>query len=227
MGLFAMLAVPFLAAQADFAVTADANDQQWTSNGDSAYVGQTTGRVGSQNVNYVTGFIMPFLLPDLGGQSITNVSFDFTVTASNLGWNDVDSENPSYLDLVAPNAGAVVAAATSADDLSGTVLVDNYKKLSPYYFPNSTADHSISGGTLTSYLQGIYANDSDAAGKYVMLTLVSDTPITGGKYFTMSSGDASANQPTLNIQTVVPEPATIAMLGIGGVMAFLARRLKM
>jgi hypothetical protein len=215
-----------LGAQAGLVqISADGNDQQWTTDGSSTWVGQTSGRVGSQTTDNLTGQVLPFLLPDLGGQSITDVSLDFTTTGGNIG--NLDAPYNSYLDLIAPNAGTVASSVTSVNDLSGSVLVDAYLQLTVANFPaNTTAGHTMSSGALTSYLQSIYDNDPSAAGKYVVLTLIPDTPIRGGRYFTMNTADSSSGLPTLNITTSVPEPATVGMLGLGAAVALLIRRFR-
>jgi predicted lipoprotein with Yx(FWY)xxD motif len=54
-GLLFSLIVCAAVSFADISVIADANDQQWTTDGSPIWINQTSGRVGSQTTDQLTG----------------------------------------------------------------------------------------------------------------------------------------------------------------------------
>jgi hypothetical protein len=204
-----------------------------------------TIRVGFQ-ANFKISSAYFFQLPTLGaGESIVNASFLVNEVADSAATAVTPLHNA---DLVAlgftnanPPANTTAESASyfyvgegAADTAPGHLLIqDNF--LQPGDFIAQGGDSAakttdITGSAnLAAYLNSLYADPGFAAGSsYVILRLSPDQVSGAGtSRYTIASADNAAEglRPSLTL-TVVPEPSTITLLGLGGVAALFALRKK-
>ncbi|MDF3128548.1 PEP-CTERM sorting domain-containing protein [Kiritimatiellaeota bacterium B1221] len=204
----------------------------WRSDGSSQFPNATEARVGTETSPQRSGFVMPFLLPTLpSGETISDVSLTYNITGINYFGGD--AATGVYLDLLAPRTTASSTANTAATDtysdtvaFGGTILADGM-----YEMNNSvtTGEKIINLSSLTSYIQNIYTNDINAAGKYVFLTLAPDVGYgSNSRYLKIATDNFDQNiasLPVLTITTAIPEPGTMALvlLSLGGLLLFRRR----
>lgn len=199
-------------------------DQGWRTDGSSVYVSQVNTRVGTETANMRTALVMPFLLPVLpAGHSITNVSLSVYCE----GVSNITADYGYGMDVLGVRVSA--SSNTVSTDITGTVINnDQYLFNIGVFVVGNTYTFSSEG--MVDYLQAIYDNDPNAAGKYVFLTLASDTanPINS-RYITFSTADSLtvSQRPVLKIYSdAIPEPATTGMLGLGALITLLVRRMR-
>ncbi len=212
-------------------ITASVNDQQQTvalsgaGAVTAAWVSQTTATAGSGSpVTSTNTYVIPFLLPTIPvGQTITNVQFNaFLVSSYTFG---TAGANLVFVDVF---GGAVRVASTLAttDWSASTLLGDNIAQIDKSY----TAVNMVKSVALTaSFFNNIYANDINAAGKYVFLTLRPDAALRNASMATTwaTANSTTLAKPTLDIYTAtIPEPATVGMLGLGALVTLLLRRMR-
>lgn len=205
MGLFLCAGGPLRASV--LTVGGDTNDRG-IRNGDTLLNASSTNcRIGTETAGQTTCYVVPFLLPAIpAGEVITEASLSLY------------SETQNYLNGQANmDVRGVRTATTSAvqltDSTNGTLIADNAYVLNSSIPVAQTLTISTAG--MVAYLRGVYANDPDAAGKYVFLTIFPDVANSlVSRYVTVSSANnATASQrPVLTITTelpaVVAEPIT-------------------
>ena len=213
-------------AMADLmSVTAANTDRQglvYATSNVLAYVAQTTARVGDDSAGNALVYIIPFQLPALtGGTTISSISLDLYA-----GTKTSFSTNNFYIDILGIRVSSSSTVLTNdATPGSATLIADNVQLVNK----NVTVPLDASYTLGTSYFQNIYDTDANAAGKYVFLLLRTDgtDPYVSNSYLSYSTADDATlgNRPVLNINTI-PEPATVGMLGLGALVALLARRVR-
>jgi len=181
-------------------VGGDANDQAWRSTGASVYVAQKTARIGTETAGQTTGYVIPFLLPEIpAGEVVTDV----VLTIYSEAQSNLKLSEPANLDVRGVRAAAT--SITQATDLAnGTLVADNAYAINSSIPVAQTL--AIDTDKLRDWIIGIYSSDPAAAGKYVFLTIFPDAPNSSGSHFvTVSTADsATASQrPTLTITTEV------------------------
>ena len=212
-------------------ITASVNDQQQSvaSSGAGtvtpAFVGQVTASAGAGSpITSTNTYVIPFLLPTIPvGQTITNVQFNaFLVSSYTFG---TAGANQVFVDVFG-GAVRVTSTLVTTDWSASTLLGNNIAQIDKSY----TAVNMVKSVALTaSFFNNIYANDANAAGKYVFLTL---RPDAASLYTSANTTWATANsttlaKPTLDIYTAtIPEPATVGMLGLGALITLLLRRMR-
>lgn len=214
------------ASMADLiSVTATNRDQGalvYATSNSMSYIGQQTVRIGDTAAGIPMVYVVPFQLPVLSeGSAISDVSLNVYST------NKVSySGTMIYMDIVGWRVSASPNVITNEASMTGgTVIGDNVQLV------NQTITVPLDGNyTLNpSYFQGIYDNDASAAGKFVFLLLRMDgiDPTASNSYIEFLTADSAVHKPVLNITTtVIPEPATIGMLGLGVLIAGAIRRIR-
>ena len=220
--IICMLVLGALAAasQAELiTIRGDSADQVRRSDGTGGSVANATSRMGNDTAvgGIYSAWVIPFLLPDIGSDTISAASIHTFVekTAADLNVPGVS------LDLLGVRVSA--SKTVLSTDYQGTVVGDNLYSLTG---PVALGSYEFASAGLATYLQSIYDNDPNAAGKYVFLTITPDSVLAKYKYidFTSASGSVSSNRPELWL--TIPEPATVGMLGLGTLVTLLIRRLR-
>lgn len=186
--------------------TGHATDRTATVSTDDRYVIETSpltykaitdtyGRVGDDSSNQRYTFVIPFQLPDINGEVVTNVTLSLYAPSK----TSFSSATNIYVDVL---GGRVNASSAVADaDVSGTtaVLLDDAQIINK----NVTAPFSQALVLNAAFFQSIYDSDASAAGKYVFITLRADgiDPAGGNSYVTYSSANDGSHPPALMIQT--------------------------
>ena len=168
--------------------------------------------------------IFPFLLPDLGTLSpdmpdpFTNATFTFT-TLTTKGWNatlqglDVRASSDVLAEDFRFGGGN---GATEETNLQTNILT------------GSSAVGTYTSIDISSFLNDQYDGGANA-GKYVFLRLHISTFANQNIFnntntgFRITSANAGSDQPSLSYIASVPEPSSIALLGLG-LSSFLLRR---
>jgi len=169
-------------------------------------------------------------LPTLtGGSTILTANLDLGLYQSNMTaeWN-VD-----LYALYTINTPILTAADHyhGANDAGATKLQDNFVSFlaaSPWQPPVGTYSTDTTGdANLTAWLQTQYIGTAPNAAYAVFRVSMDAIPSATWNIdrFSDSMGNGGQIQPTLTIETV-PEPATIGLLGLAGLGAMIARRLR-
>lgn len=215
---FTVMASLLIAATASASViTATSTDRTYRSTGGTlGAITDATLLAGTQAANVSAGFVIPFLIPSLGGASITDVQLSLTAVANTIS----DTGTSIYLEIYGIRSSS--GATTLATDYTGTTtpLVSNWIQMNA---SAATGTYTANSAALTSWI-----NSNAVEGEYLFLTFKPSGALAANtyKYLSFASVDSGANMPALTITTVIPEPATIGMLGIGALFALLLRRLK-
>lgn len=197
------------------------------------------GSYSGTDKNVDQGFLLPTLAP---GQSF--VSASYTVSSDQYTYNTATGTTghpPVDLYALTPGSENLPSAAdgfgTSAE--AGTLLEANFlnttsvKTLNAATEPTaSTVTTSSSADTaLVNYLNGIYTNGTPSA-PYAYLRFTPESYVTSGNGgFDAYNGNPS--NPTTPLATItytvtaVPEPATLAIAGIGLLALAVRRRRKL
>jgi len=202
---------------------------QYTNSLNSVYmrnITDTTARIGEYasggNYNF---YVVPFQLPVLpSGHSVTNASLNIYVTASSF-FSNLGQSLSVYGVRTDSSTNVVVTDNIGGTLMGGGLISYGNSPLTPTGATNLTA------AGFASYIQSIYDNDVNAAGKYVFLRLENDggTLANTTHYITVGTANNAtvAYRPVLNISTAtIPEPATVGMLGLGTLITLLVRRIR-
>jgi hypothetical protein len=187
----------FVSLADSIVVNADAADQQINHPGAMVWVSQPTAQTGSSVTDGSTAaYVIPFKLPDIAGEVITNVQLNvYLVKGYPYG-----AHQETYVDVYGGRVAAS-SAVVSNDWSAANAIGDNIAKISKDAEPSNTVKSVALTG---SFFQDIYRNDPEAAGKYVFLTLRPDVaPLTRSATVTWATAnDAKAeNRPALIITT--------------------------
>ncbi len=94
--------------------------------------------------------------------------------------------------------------------------------------PVTVETDSLGDAALAAYLQTFYAaNPTYAGGSIVLLGLDQTATVFDNAHFNVDSNEFAGSTPTLTIETetvVIPEPASLALLGLGGLCLLPRRR---
>ncbi len=219
-------------------VGADGADQTWRDDGTNIWVGQKGAGVGYDGTQKETAHIVPFALPDLGGETITSVNFKVGATDSGYGAG-------LSLDLYGVRVSASNATAASdfyrgtwdTSGTNGTAIQQAYAvKIAGNPAPaNPREINSDAGGAtaLGAWLQSLYDGGAQP-GDFAFLRVNPDQDYLAGSnsYIYMYTANSTAASdiaggttlqlPVLEI-TTIPEPATLGMVLLS-VGALLLRR---
>ncbi len=178
-------------------VTASTADRQLTSIGGLA--DNTTATAGSGSpVTTTNTYVIPFQLPAISvGQTITNVQFAaFLISGYTFGSPGIQV----YVDVFGGRVDVSSTVSTN-DWKASTLLGDNIAQISKDY----TATNMVKSAVLTaSFFQDIYANDTNASGKYVFLTLRPDAASPNASAVTTwaTANHATLAKPTLTFTVI-------------------------
>ncbi len=184
---------------ATFAIRSDTSDRAWRSTGVGIYVGQATARIGTETAGQTTCFVIPFQLPELpSGEEITEAGLQlFSESQSNLN-------GQARMDVRAVRVSS--SAGTQASDITAGLQVVNDAYVLNAAIPVQQ-NLTFSSPDLVNYLRGIYKTDPNAAGKFVIFTVLPDVANTAGSRFvTVSTADNGTvgHHPTLSVVTGMP-----------------------
>lgn len=200
-----------------FTIDADPNDARVRNDGDVQWVGQNNIRLGTETAGTYNGFVIPFLMPDLNGQPIQDVTLQI--------YNEVvsNSKQPQGLDVAIDLYGVRVNSSSTvlASDFKGGSVV--YDSALPDIYAVGVGTQSLSSTGMATWLQNNYS-----VGDYAFFSIVPKIPNDQGfAYLTITSanGATEANRPVLEIN-VIPEPGTLALVGValGALLVFRRRK---
>jgi hypothetical protein len=200
LGLFFCTSLPLQASV--FTVNGDTNNRGIRAGTTLRTLTSGNCRIGTETAGQTTCYVIPFLLPALpAGEVITGASLSlYSESQTNLN-------GQANMDLRGVRTAAT-ATVQLTDSSDGTLIADNAYALNSSIPVAQTL--TLSTAEMVAYLRGLYANDPDAAGKYVFLTVFPDVANTAGsRYVTVSSANntITSQRPVL---TLTSEPAVIS-----------------
>lgn len=209
-----LTAMAFAAGAAVFDVISDTNDDAFKDDGVAFGNWRTTFRFGYDSAFLEYSVILPFQLPDIGGQTISiadlEVYAEDSAYGSALNGDLYGVRVSDTATLVFSNdfyRGVWDTSGTHGTAIQQTYIYKAYGNPAP--LNARTNNCSLSGkAALAAYLQSIYDNDPAAAGKYVFLRLNLDQNYTSGvnSFIYVNSANAAASQPVLRITTGATAP---------------------
>lgn len=158
------------------------------------WTGSPTARTGGEALPIVNRYVIPFQLPDLAGRAITDVELNAFLISSYL-YGDLNV----FVDVYAGRVDTNSTVLATDWDLSVKVG-ENLAEISKFETVGATKSLMLDA----AYFQDIYANDPDAAGKYVFLVISPESGLANSSaYNTWATADepVSAKRPLLNIFT--------------------------
>lgn len=180
------------------------------------------------NTNIVFGFLLPTLAP---GETIDSATFNFEITAvrDQLG-NDASLE-VYLLDSSDPSSSGITFFYNGAGDTDASVekiggtgsTYDSVGNTTVNYADDAEdTSYAITGDALT-LLQGFYGGDNtpDQTEAFFRFNLSVDPSLSGN--ITRYLVDTATDESSL-VLTTVPEPGSLALLGIGGLLIARRRR---
>jgi hypothetical protein len=184
--------------------------------------------------------IFIFQLPDNPG-AVSSANLAFTIHGQTSGSNYVSFSKDLYgfgyrstptIDATGTTQDSVdyfegaFGTDPSATAIQESILTSAASQSSAPSMPNGTRVETDATGdsNLVTFLNTVYANGAQA-GDYVFFRLNDQKDINTnvGRYYTLASAEDTANAPELSI-TFVPEPTSLGLLGIGGLMLLSRRR---
>jgi len=213
---------PIVGDNADIRINDTDNDGVGNDTGGG---GSGSHRVGGFSDGAATGIGLVFQLPAMGpGESIvTDASLTFTTFSRKADTVELGTTGDLYASRV---------------DGSSTVLAADFDRTGTHtliqagVIPTSHTGGSITidAAANTALVDWLNEPGRYQAGDFVFLSIVPDAPHTSGKDagwdVASSQHGSSSNHPTLSLTTDVPEPASLALLGLGGLMMISGRRRK-
>lgn len=204
-------------------------------------IAATTVNAGDDNGAFnqlYSAAILVFQLPSIPvGEAITTANLGVYWDADNMQSigslaGSTDTAMPKWCDLYAVRYSASSAIITNDWGYKASVGVNDVLLESQFLYQDANvtmnatlAETSVSAdAALASWLTAQYAAGA-VAGDYIFLRV--HAMKDSGNAWKVTSGDAATQKPLLTIETsVIPEPATVGMIGLGAVIAMLVRRIK-
>ena len=230
------------AGAATFDVTADVNDREWRTDGSAVWVGQKAASIGypTSNDTITSAFIMPFALPDIGGDTI--LSANLRVGSTDSAWGLSLSGDLYGVRVNASSttaAGDFYAGPWDTSGTNGAALQQAYATKvqgNPAPANPRIIDNDATGNAaLVAWLQSLYDGGAQP-GDFVFLRINCDQASYGPTsnsyiyFYTANStaatdiaGGTTLQLPTLQLVTGVPEPTTMVLFALGSI-ALLRRR---
>lgn len=193
---------------------------------------RTTGSPGTE-----VSMDIPFLLPTIpAGASIDAATLEVSTVSqsANKPVANADLYGITTLTAAPPDGNPIANPGTVSNtpyyfsgtgDTNGVTLLES-NFLDP---TNGATAHNFTSSDFTSFIQGLYAADPNAAGMYVTLRLSYDsTTFQPAQRYEVLTSQGTGNPepgavaPTLSID-VTPEPGAISLLAISA-MALIRRR---
>lgn len=227
--LFGIVLIFSTLPAAVFTVEVDGSDQTWRDDGTSIWIGQPGAGIGYDGSQRETAHIMPFALPDLGGETLVSATLTMRFTDSEWG-------NSLNLDLYGLRVNASAATGfgdfyRGAWDISGTngtpIQQQYVQKIAGNPAPDNERDvvtDPTGTAALTAWLTSLYSG-SASPGDFIFLRLNPDQDYlsgsnsyiysyTGNSTVTgnISGGTIGVLKPTLTLTTAVPVPEPGSLL---------------
>lgn len=186
-----------VAASTAINIPADKADQYVTESATPvfAWVGAGTARLGDDASNNRYTYVIPFKLPDLHGDVVSDVRLKIFLqtkasysTATNV-----------YLDVLGGRVDTTSTVTIADCNATTAVLKDNAQIVNNTAAAPQAQTHTLDA----AFFRSIYANDPAAAGKYVFITLRVDNvdPYASMSYVEYVTADGAANTPLLLFST--------------------------
>jgi len=211
---------PFVADNADIRL----NDTNGDGVGDSTGGGGPGHRVGSFGLGDARGIGMPFKLPTMGaGEAIVT---DATLTFSIFSEKDATEAEETTADLYVSRVDPSSTVLAGDFDTTGThTLIES--AVIKYDETNGNETITVGSAAMQPLVDWLNTGNRYQAGEFVFLSIVPDAAGTvddnAGWDVASSDHPDTSKHPTLSLTTDIPEPASLALFGIGG-LVMLARR---
>jgi PKD repeat protein len=186
-----------LGGGASIQMDADANDKGYRDDGSTIWVGQTEARVGTETAGTVTGLIIPFWVPALEGNSISDAELEVTYTQDTASFT---AEANADVYAVRSDAASSVTVADDMTNTTATLVIDDYFEIGPG--PLAGDKVTASSATLATWLDGEVGTVGE---KWVFLRIIPDA--------VHSSGYKYARIATANTGTY---PGAVLTITLGG-----------
>ncbi len=188
------------------AIGGDTSDAEATATGGVGAINNNTILAGSYyGAGPGVAAVFAFQLPTLvAGESFSAASLDLNLT----GISGTPTFNGDLVGIRSNSSNAVLGS----DYSGGTLLHDDYVTTA------STAGSQVSDD-FAAWL------NTQTAGEFVFIRVEADIDVSGGvgSFTGYNFTTANSGTPTLNV-TIVPEPSSTALLGLGGLALILRRR---
>ena len=213
-------------------ILADPADAEATRQGNGSFTVDrlTDGvlRIGSSGTA-TKAAVLPFELPTLApGETITSAN----LLVNNLGASGTPSNayNADLYGLGFRSSAAVLAsdfyAGPTPDPTDATLLQADFLTFGASGGSEDVETNAAADATLLDYLNAQYANGAEG-GDFVFFRLnpdVATTPNNFERYQIAAEENNTFSPAELTIETVVPEPGTMALVGVAGLLALGRRR---
>lgn len=187
-------------------IPANLADQQVTESATPvfAWVSAPSARLGDTSTGDRYTYVIPFQLPDLAGKVVSGATLKLYLQPS----GSYSSATNIYIDILGGRVNASPAV-TLADCNATTAVLKNDAQI----VNNTVVSPQAQAHVLdAAFFRSIYANDANAAGKYVFITLRVDNidPAAANSFLEYTTADG-ANPPLLLFETDRSGPSGIRL----------------
>jgi PKD repeat protein len=170
-------------------ITAHTDDQQRRSDGTSQLANSTTARIGTESAGVNSGLVLPFWIPDLGGQQIINAELSVTIPTNSGLTYAIGAANA---DVYGVRSNPTNSLTDATDYSAGTLLADNMFTIVSNL---PIGEKTISDSALTTWINA----QAVSGGTYVFLTVRPDATASASRFATINTANATNDQPVLRL----------------------------